>query len=131
VKVSKQKWWPEIGMWFVWRRLLDGEGRERKQVTKMALRLYIPKFLEYPAKKDRNVRLGIICVQTEDRRRCQNFVLDGICLRSLAHIMYLQGMQMMVAGSTQVELSPNDLLHCSLIGRMLELWMFLEWRLLP
>ena len=38
---------------------------------------------------------------------------------------------MMAAGSESSELSFHDLIHCSLIGPVLELWILLEWRLLP
>ena len=61
----------------------------------------------------------------------KTLLLMDFCLRYLAKIMYLQ-VKMMEAGSIQVSYLPMILnIHFSLIGRVVEVWILLERRLLP
>ena len=61
---------------------------------------------------------------------CLSFALDRNCLRSPAQNIYLQGAYMMVVGFRQVSYL-YDLIHFSLIGHVLKVWILLEWRMLP
>ena len=115
----------------MWWQYLDGEGRQRKQVTRKALHLYIPNFFgQYPAKKARNGSFGDkLCPNRGSPSRLK--LCSWWNLPPLASANYVSP-ELVNDGSglQSSELSLHDLIHCSLIGRVLELWILQEWRLL-
>ena len=88
-------------------------------------------FLNVLPKKPEIVRLGMICVQIEDRHR----LMLILCSRSLPPLAGANCVSPWPVNNDSrlqsSELSLHDLIHCSSIGRVLKFRILLEWRLLP
>ena len=71
----------------------------------------------------------MICVQIEDRRRLMLKLSSRWNLPPKGANYASPGLE--GSGLQSSELSLYDMIHLSLIGRVLEVWILLEWRLLP